>query len=155
MKIEKLSHWITILANLSVLAGIFFLIAEIQTSNDSNTISIWQTHAENAVQINLALASEDFSSLLEKAALEEELSSVEERQLRNVVNLLQTQANYIRRLYDRGIATDEELIEGYGMYRRFARIPAIRELVLRRSSQTRQLVLEDDGIEKYIQETKR
>ncbi|PCJ22490.1 MAG: hypothetical protein COA96_14265 [SAR86 cluster bacterium] len=155
MNTEKASHWIAIVANLSVLVGIYFLIAEIQTNNESNTIGIWQTYSTNNVQIYSTLASDEFSSLLEKASTGESLDSTENRQLFYVANLFQTQSNYIRRLYDRGIASNEELIQVYNGYRGFAQIPAVRDIVMARSEETKQLVLEDGGVEKYIQESNR
>ena len=151
MNAEKLNQWLGIGANLGVLIGIYFLVIEIGTNTESNTIGLQSAYTSNFVQINTLFASEETSSLIDKAASNEELSSAEERQLYYLVNLVQTQSNFMRRLWERGIATDEEFINAYNGYRDFAQeVSLVRELVLQRSERTQQLVLEDDGVEKYI-----
>lgn len=152
MNLQKLNEWLMLLANVGVIAGIVFLALEIRTNTQTNVIEIQEAFSNNWISINSLLATREMAEVLEKAAANEELSGIERRQLLYVVNLYGTQGNLMRRLYERGIASEEDFRNGYRAFRTMAReMEYFRKEVERRSDLQRSLVLDDDGLDRYIE----
>lgn len=152
MNSARISHWLSIIANFSVLVGIYFLVLEIRAGEESNTIGIQQAYTANSIQILTLTASDEFSSILEKGATGEELTALEKRKLNVLINMHLAQFNFLRRLYERGIATENEAIDGAFVLRNLASNPAVRDLILQRSDELQQLALEEGGAERFIRE---
>ncbi|MBL4572086.1 MAG: hypothetical protein JKY86_03310 [Gammaproteobacteria bacterium] len=152
MHAEKLGHWLGIIANFSVLVGVYFLVLEIRAGEESNSIGIQQAYTSNSIQISTLRMSDEFASILEKGDLGQELSSIEKRKLDGLIDIHLAQVNFMRRLYQRGIATEEEFIAGGFVLKRLAQNLAVREQILLRNDRAQQFALEENGIERFIQE---
>jgi len=136
-----------------VLIGIYFLVLEIRAGEQSNTIGIQQSYTANSIQIAALTSSDEFALILEKGETGEDLSSLEKRKLNSLINIYIAQFNYMRRLYDRGIATEDELIQGSFLVRNLASNPAAREIMLQREESLKQIALEEGVVERYIRES--
>lgn len=94
MTMDKLNTWLTLIANIGVLAGIVFLAIEIRTNTETNRIGIQESFSGNWIEINPLLAGNvDAVTVFEKGLAGEVLSNVEERQFVSIVGLYATQAN--------------------------------------------------------------
>jgi len=147
---------LTLLANLGVVAGIFFLVLETRSNTESNIIGIQEAFAGNYIEINTFLADPEQAQLMYKARMGEPLSGEDTARLETIVRLFLSQSNLIRRLYDRDVVGEEELREAYRAIRELARdIPAIRKIFEEgMGERSRSLVLDEDGVEKYIDESR-
>jgi len=106
--------------------------------------------------MNSILASEEYSDVWQKADAGENLNEVERTQFLLILRMYFSQANLMRRLFGRGIATEDELREAYGPLRNIAnRIELARELIIEMaeggSGRVSELVLDENGLENFIQ----
>ncbi len=152
MNFDKLDRWVSVAANIGVLIGIIFLVLEIRTNTESNILGVQEAYSSNFIQINTLATSPEIAGLLLKSRSGDTLTPVEDMQLDAYFRLFLTQTNFIRRLYDRGVVSEIELIEAYeGVRRLIQQDENIRRRTEQLSTIYRQLLLEDDGIEQYMQ----
>ena len=151
MKIDNLNQWLTLLANFGVIVGIIFLALEIQTNTETNRIGIQGAYAGNWIEVNTLIAgNSETAAIYEKAIAGEELNDVEHRQFRHIVRLYATQSNLMRRLYEDGIATEDDLRGGYRAFRELAQYDAFRKEIELMSEVSQRILLDEDGLENYI-----
>jgi len=130
MKLEKINQWLSLLANIGVVAGIVFLAVEIRTNTATNRIAIFQGSSSNWMQINGQLATDkDLATLLDKAFAGEELDNVETRQFNGWVGQQLTHAAFMHRLFDAGLLSEEEFRKDFSGIRRLARSPPFRDFI--------------------------
>ena len=152
MNLENLDRWAAVAANIGVLIGIVFLVLEIRTNTESNILAVQEAFSSNYLQMNIHSTTKESAELLHKSLSQEELTPVEELQLDAYLRLQLTQGNFIRRLYERGVVSAEELQTAWqgvrfiiqndrNMERRVRELPEVYQLLL----------LEEGGIEKYIE----
>jgi hypothetical protein len=112
---DKLNQWLAVLANIGVVIGIIFLALEIRTNTATNRIAIQSSFSANWVDINGGIAyNRDLAEIIEKAIAGEDLNTVEHRQFHHYVRQLSSQAALMRRLYQEGFATaDDVQYEGF------------------------------------------
>ena len=155
MNMEKISQWLSVGANLGVLIGIVFLILEIRTNTDSNIIGMQQANSGNLVELNIAMASQGFSEVIYKARTGEELTNIENEQMTYIFRLYLTQANYVRRLFERGVVSEAEFREVWVPLRGWAQeMDWVQQQGSAIPRGYRQLLLEENGIESYLQSVK-
>lgn len=149
MNIDKLNQWLTLLANIGVMAGLVFLALQVRANTQTNLISLYQASSSDWMQINGRLMDRDIAALLDKAFSDRTLTSVERRQFDGWVNQQLTHAAFVKRLHDVGVMSDadfkQELENGIRTYRHFDRFrQAITALVV--NKEFRKLLLDDDGL---------
>ena len=66
MKLSNLNEWLTLAANLGVIAGLIFVALEIRTNTETNLISIYQGTSTNWLEINGLQLNREVAKLLEK-----------------------------------------------------------------------------------------
>ena len=111
MNIDNLNKWLTLIANLGVLAGIVFLSLEI---DQSNRIAIREARSQlldTRAEINMASwANEDIAELMVKLReLAPELTPIEEYRAYSFAMLQITQAIDLNANYEGGFLTDQLL----------------------------------------------
>ena len=88
MRLDSLIKWLTLAANVGVLAGIVFLAIEIQQNNEQLDSQARWTRAQNVSDVwQLVATDENVISAYVKSQSNEELSSAEYFQLRSVAAL--------------------------------------------------------------------
>ncbi len=151
MNIDRLNKWLTLIANLGIVAGIVFLAMEIRSNTESNRISIQSAFSTNWVNINGGIAqSPDLAALIEKAIAGESLSIVEHRLFHHYVRQLLSQAVMMRRLYEEGFATKDDVRNAYRGLQTYIEYPRFREEFQEFGEPNRQIMLEKDGLEKWF-----
>ena len=153
MNFDKLDRWISVAANIGVLVGILFLVQEIRTNTESNILGVQEAYTGFFIQINSLMVSEEMADLAYKTQIGEPLSPAEELRVDAWFRLLINQFNFMKRLYDQGVVTDNELRETVGTVRY---VIQGNQGFQRRADEIfsgdyRQLLLEEDGLEAYIQ----
>ena len=154
-KFERLNQWLTLLANLGVVAGLVFLTLEVRTNTATNQIAIYQSSSQNWMELNRQEAlDEEFVELLEKANSGAELNAVETRQFRAWVRQHLTHAAQMRRIYDAGLFDGEEIRVELRHIRDLAVDPSFRlviESLLADEPRFRGLILDEDGFERWLE----
>lgn len=150
MNLEKLNQWLTLVANVGVIAGLVFLAVQVRANTEANLISLYQASSSDWMQINGRLMDRDIATLLDKAFSDAALTSVEKRQFDGWVKQQLTHAAFVRRLHDAGVISDaefdDEFEHGIRAYRHFDRFrQAITALLV--DEKFRRLVLDDDGLD--------
>lgn len=152
MNFDKLDRWISVAANIGVLVGILFLVQEIRTNTESNILGVQEAYTGFFIQINSLMISEEMGELAYKTTIGEPLSPSEELRVDAWFRLLINQFNFIKRLYDQGVVTDIELRETVGTVRYVIQgNQGFQRRTESLSEDYRQLLLEEDGLEAYIQ----
>ena len=100
----------------------------------------------------MELASGELAEVVYKTQINEELTGVEEVQMEAIMRTQFSQANFIRVLFERGVASEDEFRNTWS---RLSNSFQMNEWYINRGATftdlTKQLILEDGGIEKYIQ----
>ena len=149
--VGNLDKWISIGANVGVLIGIVFLLIEIRTNTQSNTLGMQAAYTNNFFQINALDVTQDMAEIIHKSTVGESLSPIEEIQLNGYFQMYLSQTNFIRRLYDRGVATEAEFREIYEYLGKIKNNPYFRQFALGLPEGYQRLLLEEDGFEQYVQ----
>ncbi len=149
--VGNLDKWISIGANVGVLIGIVFLLIEIRTNTQSNTLGMQEAYSNNFMQINAVDITHEMAEIIHKSNVGESLSPIEEFQLNAYFQMYLTQTNFIRRLYDRDVATEAEFREMYLYLGKITNNPYFRQFALGLPEVYQQLLLEEDGFERYVQ----
>ncbi len=151
MNFDKLNQWLSLIANVGVVVGIFFLAMEIRSNTASNRIAIQSAFSTNWVSINGGIAENpELAAVIEKAIVGEELNDVERRQLNHFVRQHASQANLMRRLFAEGFATVDDVRNAYSGLRRYAVYERFREEIEELSERNQRIILEEDGLEKWL-----
>ena len=83
MNFDKLNRWVSLIANVGVVAGIFFLAIELQQANLATRISARDSATEGHVNyLGVILDPSVLAIAHDKALADEDLSRLEDRQLR-------------------------------------------------------------------------
>ena len=152
MKTDNWNRWLTLAANLGVVAGLVFVALEIQTNTESNLIAIEQTYSTNYLTINSTIAANrDLAMVFEKGLAGEELDRAEGRQFRHLVGMYLTQSFHMLRLYDQGLIMEDEVRGAFRAVRLNAEHGRFREIVETIGNERRRgLILDSDGLDKWL-----
>ncbi len=152
MNFEKINQWLSLLANIGVVIGIIFLALEIRTNTATNRIAIRTSLTESNIEINGGIAgNRDLAAVIEKAIAGEELDRVESRQFHHHVRQYANRGIFWRELYRDGLASKEEVRNGFRTLRMFAKHDRYRQEIAAMGT-TGPMVLEEDGLEKWFEE---
>jgi hypothetical protein len=148
----KVNEWIGLSANVAVLIGIVFLVFELRSNTESNRIALTTQFSSNWVAINGDVATNrDLASVVQKAVSGAELDEVESIQLDYFIQQRAAQAAMMRRLYQEGFATRDDVHRAYLSLRRFANYDTFREAILRgQSERNRRMIFEEDGVDRWL-----
>ena len=159
MKFEKLNQWLSLLANVGVVAGIIFLAMEVRTNTSTNRIAILQNYSDNWMHIHAQLAENyELASLVETALSGGELDDVHSRQFRRWVLQFVTQAHDMLRHYDEGLISEDELRGAFNNIRNMARNDRFRQVLeesaLGDGGRLGGLILDENGYERLLDSPK-
>ncbi len=152
MNTDKWNHWLTLAANLGVVAGLVFVALEIQTNTESNVIAIEQNYSTNWLTINSTIATNrDLAEVFEKGLAGEELDRAEDRQFRHLVAMFLTQSFHMLHLYDLDLITEDEVRGAFRALRLLAQRGRFRERVEGiLDDRLKGLILDPDGLDKWL-----
>lgn len=152
MNASKINEWLGLGANIAVLTGIVFLVFELRSNTESNRIALTTQFSSNWVTINGDVATNrELAAVVQKAVAGAELDEVESIQLDFFIQQRAAQAAMMRRLYQEGFATREDVHRAYQSLRRFAIYDTFRETFLRGQSQRNQrMIFEEDGVDWWL-----
>ena len=149
---SKISEWIGLSANVAVLIGIVFLVFELRSNTESNRIALTTQFSSNWVAINGDVATNrDLAAVVQKAIAGEELDEIDSVQLDYFIQQRAAQAAMMRRLYQEGFATREDVHRAYLSLRRYAGFETFRDAYLRGQSERNQrMIFEEDGVDWWL-----
>jgi hypothetical protein len=149
---DRLSRWLTLGANLGVIAGLVFVALEIKTNTESNRIAIDQNYSSNWMTINAALAiNRELADIFERGLAGEELDRAELRQFQHLVSMYLTQSFHMLRLYDLGLISEQEIRDAFRALREYAQKGRFREHVLQIGNERRKnLILDPNGMDRWL-----
>ena len=152
MNTEALNRWLTLAANLGVIAGLVFVALEIRTNTDSNEIAIRASVASNWMAFNSAIVeNRDVADILEKGLAGEELDRAEARQFSHLVSMLLTQSFHVLNLYDKGLVSEVEIRSSLRAVRQLAEQGRFREEIAGVGNERRRkLILDPDGLDTWL-----
>lgn len=154
MDTDKLNRWLTLGANIGVIAGLIFVALEVQTNTESNLIAIHQNYTDNWLAINGTIAaSPETAALLQRGLDGEELTDAEMRQLTHLVHMYLTQSFHMLRLYDQGLISETAVRGAFRMVRKFAQFGRFREIIesdVVNFERGRRIILEPDGLDRWL-----
>jgi hypothetical protein len=128
---DRFNQWLTLVANVGVIAGIVFLAYEIRLNTQAVTAETTTTYLENWLQGNLPVAEEpELASAVAKVAGADGFSALTPAESSQVASLFIVQlkaAEFAHYQYSQGLL-DEELwwANAEGMYDYFSDFPAVR-----------------------------
>jgi hypothetical protein len=126
--VERLNQWMTLVANIGVVAGIVFLGFEIQQTGDAINAQTYQTRAEGSRQQMMEIAdSQLLAPLLSKVAAQggfhavvaEDLTEEEKQRLRSYGHAMRIALDNQQYQYERGFLDED--------YYQSTFIPAIQQ----------------------------
>ena len=152
MNTEVLNRWLALAANLGVIAGLVFVALEIRTNTESNEIAIRASQASNWMAFNSAIVeNRDVAEILEKGLAGEDLDRAEARQFNHLVSMLLTQSFHMLRLYDKGLISEADIRSSFRAVRGLAKQGRFRQEIEEvRNERRRRLILEPDGLDKWL-----
>ena len=152
MNTEVLNRWLTLAANVGVIAGLVFVALEIRTNTESNDIAIRASSASNWMALNSTIVeNRDVADMFEKGLAGEELDRAEARQFGNLVSMYLTQSLHMLNLYDKGLISEAEVRSSFRAIRDFAKQGRFREEIEQmRDGRRRSLILEPDGLDSWL-----
>ena len=152
MDTDRANRWLTLGANIGVIAGLIFVAIEIQTNTESNMIAIDQNYATNWMTINTTVASNpNLAAVFVKGLAGEELDRIEARQFDHLVSMYQTQSNHMLRLYDLGLVSEDQVRSAFRSIRRNAQKGRFREEIEASGNERhKRLILDPDGLDKWL-----
>ncbi len=154
MNLQKLNQWLTLLANIGVVAGIIFLAVEIRTNTETNRIAILQNYSNNWMHIHAQLAeNHGLATLVETALSGGELDHVRSRQFKRWVLQFVSQAHDMLRHYDEGLISEDELRGAFANIRRMARNDRFGQVIkdsVGTDNRLGGLILDEDGYEEWL-----
>jgi len=152
MEFKKWNEWFGLVANVGVVVGLIFLGLEIRANTASNRITLQTVFSTNWVQINGDVATNrQLANVIDKATTGKELDSADKIQLDFFIAQRMSQAALMRRLYEEGIATREDVRRAYTSLRRYAYHDSFKEAYERRmSSRNQKMVFEEDGVDWWL-----
>ena len=151
MKFDKVNQWLSLGANIGVVLGLVFLVIEIRTNSATNRIAMQATFTSNWVAINGATANNpQLAEVITKARTNALLTDTEMEQLRGLVGQFRSQAAFMRRLYIEGFATKDDVRNAYRSLLSWSQYDAVRSIIMERSERTQRMVLEEDGLEEWL-----
>ena len=153
MDSDKINRWLSLGANVGVIAGLVFVAMEIQTNTESNIIAIEANYANNWMTVNNTIASDPvLAAILEKGLAGEQLTKVETRQLKNLTYMYLTQSFHMLRLYDRGLITESEVRNAFRAVRELAERGRVREIIQNDVTyeRGRRMIVDSDGLDRWL-----
>jgi len=112
--LDRVNRWLTLFANLGVIAGLVFVGLEVQTNTESNTIAVRQAYSRNWLDINTAVMTDpQLSALIVKVSSGGTLSDEERRRYRSYLQAVFSQMFGMLRLYDDGSASDADVASAF------------------------------------------
>ena len=150
---DKINRWLSLGANVGVIAGLIFVAMEIQTNTESNIIAVEANYANNWMTVNNTIASNAvFAAILEKGLAGEQLTKVETRQLRNLTYMYLTQSFHMLRLYDIGLISEGEVRDAFRAVRKFAEQGRVREIIQNDVTydRGRRMIVDPDGLDRWL-----
>jgi hypothetical protein len=140
---------------LTLIGSLVFLAMEIRTNTESNHIAIFEIYGANWIAMNGEIAgNRDLAALIVKAYAGEELDPVESRQFRGWVFQRVSQSNQMLRFYDAGLIAKYEAQRAFRAIRVESENPRFRaEIETIDNERMRGLILDEDGLEKYLNAT--
>lgn len=150
-RLDRVNKWLTLLANLGVVAGLVFVALEVRTNTATNRIAIYQSSSQNWMQINSQLARDrEFVELLVKAdSSDAGLNAVEARRFEGWVRQHLTHAAQMLRLHDVGLLDEVGLRVELRNIRQLSEKPRFRHVVeeIVPPGRFRRRILDDTGLE--------
>ena len=153
MDFDRVNQWLTLVANFGVVVGLVFLALEMKTTTDTNRIAIQQGYSTNWMLINSQVAGDgELATIIEKAYSGSELTPVEDRRMRRFIRMRVSHALSMLKLYDSGVISRDEATDGFGPIRADARNEHYRRILepVLWSDRLRGLILEEDGLDKWV-----
>jgi len=151
MNLQKVNQWLTLGANIGVVVGLILLALEVRTNSATNRIATQSAFSSNWVSINGATANNpQLAEVITKTRANEPLSDIEMEQLRGLVGQFRSQAAFMRRLYVEGFATKDDVRNAYLSLRTWSQYDAVRSIIMESSERTQRMVLEEDGLEQWL-----
>ena len=137
---------------LTLIGSLIFLGVEIRTNTESNHIAIFENYGSNWIAMNGEIAgNRELAALVVKAYSGEELDPVESRQFRGWVFQRVSQSNQMLRFYDADLISEYEAQRAFRAIRVEAENARFRaEIETIDNERLRGLILDEDGIEKYL-----
>jgi len=153
LNFERLNRWLTLLANVGVVAGLIFVAIEIRTNTDANRLAIYEGYSQNWFQAHAQIAENgDLAEIVERATNGDPLSPVELRRYRGYVFMRISNAVNMLRAYDSSLISEVEMREALRAIRGSAReSETFRSLIEPISNERlRSLILDEDGLDHWL-----
>lgn len=137
---------------LTLIGSLIFLAMEIRTNTESNHIAIFENYGSNWIAMNGEIAgNRELAAIVVKANTGEELGPVESLQYRGWVFQRVSQSNQMLRFYDAGLISEYEAQRAFRAIRVEAENARFREEIETIDNERlRALILDEDGMEKYL-----
>ena len=135
-----------------LIGSLVFLALEIRTNTESNHIAIFENYGSNWIEMHGQIAvNRGLAELIDNAYSGKELDSIEARQFTSWVFQRVSQSNQMLRFYDAGLISEYEAGRAFRHIREQAQHPRFRqEIETIDSARLKGLILDEDGIEKYL-----
>ncbi len=112
MNMDSINKWLTLAANVGVMAGIVFLGVEIQQNSALNEVTLYQGLMRDMNNINLMrIENPQFGSVLAKASGDEELSTSETIQINGFAMYIFNLGDMAFKQYEKGLMSEADLKE--------------------------------------------
>lgn len=136
----------------TLIGTLVFLALEIRTNTESNHIAIFENYGSNWIAMNGEIAgNRELATLVVKANSGEQLDPVEARQFRGWVFQRVSQSNQMLRFYDADLISEYEAQRAFRAIRAEAKNPRFRqEIETIENERLKGLILDEDGLEKYL-----
>jgi hypothetical protein len=140
---------------ITLIGSLVILAIEIRTNTESNHIAIFENYGSNWIAMNGEIAgNRELAALIVKAYADEELDPVESLQFNAWVFQRVSQSNQMLRFYDAGLITEYEAQRAFRAIRVEAENARFRaEIETIDSERLRGLILDEDGLDKYLNAT--
>ena len=153
LQFERLNRWLTLLANIGVVAGLVFVAIEIRTNTDANRLAIYDGYSQNWFNAHAQIAGNgELAAIVERATNGEQLTPVDARRYHGYVFMRITNAVNMLRAYDSGLISEAEMREAMRALRGSAKSSdTFRELIEPIGNERlRSLILDEDGLDRWL-----
>lgn len=153
MDFDKLNKWMTLGANLGVVAGLVFLAFEVQTNTQANRLAVLNNLGEQYFQGHAQIAENgELAGIVVMAHSGGDLTDVEQFRYRSWVFMRVSRVTTMLRAYDVGVVSESDMRTALRAIRDNARnYPSFRSLIEPIDDERlHSLLLDDDGLDKWL-----